>query len=580
MDSLFKKYRIGFLYFGSFAAITILMLMITFWTSYHFSVKAIVTTASDYQGKILMELNDRLQAQFKAVESVSLSISGNQDVMNLLGYQRDFYERHVLTERVSASFLSLAYSSSTIQSIHLYMHNPPGSSSGGTVEYFPLSEIREESWYADIENSNFVWIGEHDIQSHAGTTPVISFARKLTTVSGGFGGVVLINIKASTIQSMLGDSHLESQRLLLDLNGRKIVQVGNPLWKLDENEYKQLWEGHHSLSFHITKKMDKRPFPRFLINAAKIPGSNWVVAEITPWSMLTKDSRLMLKVLAFIGFFSIGAVLFICFYLNRKFTKPIYCLLHNMNEFPQRPQNQKLPMDYQNEFGQLFAGYDKLTNRIEELYRSLEEQYRRKKETEIKALQAMINPHFLYNTLDQLNWMAIKEGNDNMSRVLEMTGNMLRIGLSDGESLITVSQEFKFVESYLEIQRVRLGEDKINYQIEASDEMMQLYIPKMTLQPFIENSIKHGFHRRDKGNIHVRACVIDNDLLIYITDDGSGIHSKRTGKKTAGGYGIGNVLARLDAFFSGRYHLELVGLEQGGTQVVIRIPRLETNIQS
>lgn len=578
MESLFKKLPIRYLYFGSFAVFALCLFTVIFWISYHYSVKAIVKTASGYQEKMLVELNGRLKEKLDFIESISLAVSRNPDVINLLGNQNEAYEQHALTERVSSALLGLTFSSPMIDSIHVYMNMPPAPVP--PVAYLPLQELDKEAWYPLLEKNDFLWVGEHLIDSPNGKKSVVSFARKLTSLSGDFAGVVLIHMKATTLQAVLGDHHLLSQRLLVDSTGRKIVQIGNSSIVLTDDEYKKMLGSAPPLTAQEITSVEKLVFSSStaLVVSSKMAGSGWVVAEITPWELLAEDSLFMLKVLGMIGLLSIIAVMLISVYLNRQFTKPIYLLLRSMNQYPDMNKGQ-LPPDYRNEFGQLFLGYNRLLTRIEELYQSLEEQYKRKKETEVKALQAMMNPHFLYNTLDQLNWMAIKDGNTRMSVVLEMTGAMLRIGLSDGEALITVEQELDFVKNYMQIQQIRLGEKKINYQINVSEELLPLFIPKMTLQPFAENSIKHGFHGREHGNLDIQVSATETKLVITITDDGKGLHNtKQIGKKTAGGYGIGNVRARLNEFFDSDYSIELSALEHEGTRVTIQIPKLETKL--
>ncbi len=136
-----------------------------------------------------------------------------------------------------------------------------------------------------------------------------------------------------------------------------------------------------------------------------------------------------------------------------------------------------LPEDYRNEFGVLFSGYRKLIDRIQQLYVSLEDQYKRQRSAEIKALQAMINPHFLYNTLDQLNWMAIEAGQDRMSRILELMGTMFRIGLSNGESLITLREELLHTECYLKIQQLR-WEEGLTVEIDVPEQLQHFFYPQ------------------------------------------------------------------------------------------------------
>jgi len=245
-----------------------------------------------------------------------------------------------------------------------------------------------------------------------------------------------------------------------------------------------------------------------------------------------------------------------------------------MNQIPGRGKI-KVPEDYPNEFGQLFQGYHALLGKIDELYESLRAQYRQQTEAETGPLHAMINPHFLYNTLDQLNWMAIKDRNDRMSSVLELTGRMLRIGLSNGKSMIPLAEEIELIECYMQIQQIRLGE-RISYTIDLPDHLRSCSVPKMTLQPFVENSIRHGFHGRKDGRIAIRCESDGSSLVMTVEDDGRGLPAAIGGlsSKTKGGYGIRNVKDRFSAFFGSDEGIAIDDREGGGTVVTLTIPLL------
>ncbi|WJH35924.1 sensor histidine kinase [Paenibacillus sp. CC-CFT747] len=208
--------------------------------------------------------------------------------------------------------------------------------------------------------------------------------------------------------------------------------------------------------------------------------------------------------------------------LSRRFTRPIRELLQLMSGYALNRSVQTYPTRYHNEFGSLFGGYRKLVERIEDLYASLELQYKAQREAEIRALQAMINPHFLYNTLDQLNWMAIEAGQDRISHVLELMGRMFRIGLSNGESFIPLEDELMHTECYLQIQQLKWGEG-LHYSIDCPPELRALLVPKLTIQPFVENAVIHGFHGRRTGTVAIRVQEYPEGVRLTVTDDGRGL---------------------------------------------------------
>lgn len=191
----------------------------------------------------------------------------------------------------------------------------------------------------------------------------------------------------------------------------------------------------------------------------------------------------------------------------------------------------------------------------------------------------MINPHFLYNTLDQLNWMALGAGQDKMSEILELMGRMFRIGLSNGESLVTIHDELLHAGCYMQIQQLR-WEEGLTVVTHVPAELELYYIPKMTLQPFIENAIMHGFDGRSEGTICITAVQENEAIIFTVSDDGVGLRNNWNSgeKRSTGGYGIRNVTERFEAFFGADYGINIHDNDAGsGVTVTIRIPLLNDN---
>jgi two-component system sensor histidine kinase YesM len=210
----------------------------------------------------------------------------------------------------------------------------------------------------------------------------------------------------------------------------------------------------------------------------------------------------------------------------------------------------------------------------------LKQQYRQRSVAEMKSLQAMINPHFLYNTLDQINWMAIDAGQTGISKALSLMGKMFRIGLSHGEALISIEEEIVHVTCYLELQKLR-WKDRLEYTIACEPDLGSCLIPRLIIQPFVENSIIHGFHNRSGGRIDILFFREREDLVIRIRDNGIGIapdwrewmlKRNRRQKKKAGGYGLQNVIKRIEIFCQKADPVLIEGVTGKGTAVTLRFP--------
>ncbi|MDF2960716.1 MAG: histidine kinase [Paenibacillus sp.] len=575
INRLFKKFHISHLYFWSTSIFVVLLFAVVIWTSYYFSVQGMIQTTSSYQERILTELNEKLQTRFAAIESVSLSIVRNNELLELLTTEREPYQNVVTQRNVVASLNTLTFSTPSIFSIDIYTRDLPISGNQELVRFVPLNEIEQVPWFSSIASSDFAWIGEHMTNSYQGQVSVVSFARKIYSAAGDYKGIVVVHIKASDIQKLLLEKDAEPNRLLLDSGNRLITQVGGEGVQ-DNKEFQQFIADNLGAPSHHEENGYRQYTSRSLIVWTQVKGSDWLLIEITPWKQLVAGSTRMAGILLTISIAAVCILVLFFLFLNSRFTEPIFILLRAMNQFPVAKEPDMLPTDYQNEFGQLFQGYRKLLLRIEELYESIKVQYRKQKESEIGALQAMINPHFLYNTLDQLNWMAIKDGNEKMSRVLELTGRMLRIGLSNGKSLILLTEELEHIECYMQIQQIRLGDD-IRYSIELPDSLLSCYVPKMTLQPFVENCIRHGFHGRKGGSIQIFCQSLGQEVMISIADNGNGLQegSGSLHSKTKGGYGISNVKERMTAFFGTDEGIDIRNQTDGGTVVTLRFPWIQ-----
>ncbi|MNC33488.1 Sensor histidine kinase YehU [compost metagenome] len=187
----------------------------------------------------------------------------------------------------------------------------------------------------------------------------------------------------------------------------------------------------------------------------------------------------------------------------------------------------------------------------------------------------MINPHFLYNSLDQVNWMAIEASQPQISSMLSHLGQFFRLALSNSDSLVPLSEELAHIESYLQFQKIR-WEDRLEYRFIAADEVKSLFVPKIILQPFVENAFIHGFHGKQRASLTIAVSILEGQLLqITVMDNGRQLQENWMEKRSAkGGYGLRNVRERITAMFGSTYGFTLGNSPEGGTQAVIRLPVL------
>ncbi|MGG4488287.1 sensor histidine kinase [Metabacillus idriensis] len=582
MKSPFKRYPIRNVFFLAFAGFVTLLLVTIVIVSYQVSISQMQSNTSHYQQKLLREMNEQISIQKKAIEQVSLAMTRNSDLQEYLQGEKDDYSSYKSISNINSSFFDLVFSMPMIDSIHLYLNDPPLRDQEGPIRYYSIDQYHRTGWLNRLDQADFSWLEKHRIQSPQGTISVISFARKVYSLNGKAEGVLVVNIKSSSYGKMLEDENGKVNRILVDSSELPIASIG----KIDiENALGTIADIEKNEEADLNSDGFMRYEDTFVV-WSKLFNNDWLLVEITPWKEIAKNSLELAAILFLIGLIAIILVVLLTFYLTKQFTKPFKALLENMDEFSICEKELQLPNDYQNEFGTLFTGYKHMILRIKKLYEDLEVEFNEKRRAEVAALQANINPHFLYNTLDQLNWMAIAEGQVQISRVLELMGKMFRVGLSNGENFIHLKDELIHLESYLQIQQIRL-DHRFDYRIDIPGAFLQCYIPKMTLQPFVENALIHGLHNKDSGFILIKVYEIQNNLLITIKDNGTGLKKNHSiNKVNKGGYGIKNVRDRLLAYFGPSYTVTLYGEENIGTTALIKIPKQmilgegESNVES
>jgi two-component system sensor histidine kinase YesM len=240
------------------------------------------------------------------------------------------------------------------------------------------------------------------------------------------------------------------------------------------------------------------------------------------------------------------------------------------------------------EIGDLQRDFDIMIQKINVL---IKENYTKQliiKDTQFKALQAQINPHFLYNTLESINWLAKMNQQQEISQMVESLGNLLRNAISNKEQLITLKEEIRLLLNYITIQRIRFGE-RLDFRLEIEEQWQYLYIPKLSLQPLVENSINYGLEKiPGVCRITVKSVDMDDNLCLVIEDNGPGLDPLILEKLDRGniqpkglGIGLKNINDRLKLSFGENFGITITGKTETGARIMVRIPKTgDENVQS
>lgn len=244
---------------------------------------------------------------------------------------------------------------------------------------------------------------------------------------------------------------------------------------------------------------------------------------------------------------------------------------------------------YSGEIRQLGGSFNSMMDKIRELLGMVYKEQRDKREAEIRTLQAQINPHFLYNTLDTIRWMAEEHQAGDIVKLVSALTKLFRVSLSRGREVISLADEMEHVRSYLYIQKVRY-EDKLNYRIDVPDALLSLRVNKLILQPLVENAIYHGIkQKRGEGHISLTGLRRGKLLILRVEDDGAGMTAEKCAQLNAAlrasgnreydhGYGIFNVNDRIRLSYGKEYGLYYRINEYGGITVELICPAITQHV--
>ena len=265
-------------------------------------------------------------------------------------------------------------------------------------------------------------------------------------------------------------------------------------------------------------------------------------------------------------------------------SKPLHTLSIAMENFKQGDFSQKVEVMTQDEVGEASACFNRMVDDIRELIDTNYVMALKERESELDVLQAQINPHFLYNTLDSLYWKATESGNDEIAEDILSLSQLFRLVLNRGNGIVTVQAEAELLDRYLHIQKMRFGK-RLNYEISLDKNVLEEEIPKLILQPFVENAIVHGFEKTD-GNYTLRVIGSKEEerMVFKIIDTGVGMNdeqmeaiwdnadTRKYASQRIGRYAIKNVKERLELIYHENYELHIESRVGQGTTVTVSVP--------
>lgn len=394
--------------------------------------------------------------------------------------------------------------------------------------------------------------------------------------SGKYDGAVIIELEEKCIMDCLNAGIGKSGFLYIcDENGKPIIYPEGKDAKTLE-----AWSQHNEAQRLSEGLMIRR----------ELENCGWSVIGIVPRSDLTDNIRSIVFMTVLVCLTLLALSLFIIVRVTDRILRPIDALNQKMGQVADGNLSVRVEITRHDEIGTLMSRFNEMVKQIDGLVKREAENQKELRLTELKALQAQIKPHFLYNTLDSIIWMARGHDQEGVIQMVMSLTNFLKIGLSKGEEIIPLEQEIQHTASYLEIQGVRYR-GKFVYTISVEDSVKACLTPKLIVQPLVENAIYHGMKlKRDLCHLEIWAGERNDRVVIDVADDGVGM-DPATAKALqislqngmcggqANGYGVVNVNERIQIMYGHSFGITFETVLGEGCTFHITLPKFEEDDQ-
>ncbi len=441
---------------------------------------------------------------------------------------------------------------------------------GEDVGRLNVEELLQKDWARKIDQSNgeLVWIGIHENYAgiHYRNPYVVSLTKKLDY--GGSQALVYISFKSQFFFDKLNTKHDPNNDLFLLDSHNRIV------YNRDPSLINQLYENHLNIQSKGYSMITNQSGEKLLAARVTISNTGWSVVETIPYKTLTQGSTMIFKVTTIVFLLSFLVTGFVWFLITSRIVNPIQRLTRTMNRVRGNEQIVRVEIQSNDEIGQLNRNFNYMMERIDRLHQDNLREQAEKNDAEYRALQSQINPHFLYNTLNSIRWMAIIQKADNIREIIEVLGRLLRNTIKMNDTIIPIRVELELLRDYIQIQKLRYN-DKFEVEFLFDEEITEYQCIKFILQPIIENAIFHGIEPKEgRGTITIRLFIESEVLWIEIYDNGVGMEQEVLNKllmanDKKGSIGLINVHERIQRTFGQDYGLFVES--ECGTHTLVKI---------
>ena len=570
-----------------FAAVTVLLLsavLIITGVSMRYTRNSIFENSSVYTQNIIKQMNQNIDSYIDYMENIAYMISSNEDVQEyLFGDNVDDGTR----ERLINQFKTILDGRSDIRNLGIIGINGRKLINDGKQSVNPDLKLSTQEWYLDAlqKPEGPLLTSSHVQHIVSGERPwVITLSRGIRNFSNGGEkeGVFFIDLNYSAISELCDQNTIGTKgyAFILDESGSIVYHPQQ------QQLYNELQTENIDL---ITDTKDDtvrtgsgNKGKLYCISRSNKTG--WTVVGCMSISELLRKSSQAQSIYVLIAAALMIVALIFSSFLAKGFTYPIQRLRDSMARVQEGDFNgADVEIDSDNEIGSLTRSFNVMTHRIQELMEQNVKDQEAKRKSELKALQSQINPHFLYNTLDSIIWMAEGKKYEEVVLMTASLARLLRQSISNEDEVVPISREVEYAKGYLTIQKMRY-KDKLEFQIDVEPSILNIPLIKLVLQPIIENAIYHGLkYKESKGLLLVKGFMKDGNAVLKVIDDGVGmdeetlahIYDRHKVNYHSNGVGVYNVQKRLKLYYGENYGITYESEQGVGTTATITIPGIQ-----
>ena len=500
------------------------------------------------------------------------------------GEERPYMEQWLEYYELNKEFNSYEISNS-IYRFCLYV--PDEVMYAGNQYYFDgVSRLKERSDYVDLRyalntGEDYVAISrERDGVDQQDTSQMVTLYHRIASKKEKEEelGICSISVSAKYFQDIMKNANITSEGLvyLMSENGRMITSSNSSI--LQKMQKKGILLNYGAELFMEKKKEGQK---EYYITRQNVDGASWQMILIIPESEYEDQYRFLWLSAALMLGSMIAVIVLMSYLLSGYYVGRLKKLNAEMTGLESGNLNANLPITTEED--EIEEIYHNFNGMVQEVQRLMQEHYQLGKEVkmaEVRALQAQINPHFLYNTLDLINWISMDYGAEEIGTLTWHLARFYRLSLNHGKSLISIGEEVEHVEVYVNIENYHF-DNAISLEVDVPEELKSYACLNIILQPFVENAIVHGIAEKpdiESCEIRIRARREEQDIIFSVQDDGPGVDVEQMQKETQQdirtaqhGYGVRNINFRLKLCFGEKYGVTYLESEKG-THVEIKIP--------